>query len=84
MSDAASLAPSLISRFERMVRRDGGSVRLMGVEGSVIRVGYLPGSDPDCAEGVCVLPEVELQAMMTEVLAAMAPDLQVEVKRLAE
>jgi len=79
---AESIAAALVARFDRMVRRDGGSVRLIGVEGSLLRVGYRPGVDPDCSQGVCVLPEAELQAMIAEVLAAQAPELRVKVERV--
>ncbi len=80
---AENIATALVARFDRMVRRDGGSVRLIGVEGALLRVGYRPGADPDCREGVCVLPERELQAMIAEVLAAQAPELRVTVERVA-
>jgi len=83
MQDDLTVAQSLVSRFERMVRRDGSRIRLIGVDQSLVRIGYVPGVDPDCADGVCVLPEVELQAMMAEVLAAQAPALSVKVEREA-
>jgi hypothetical protein len=79
--DPAAVAQSLVTRFDRMVRSDGGSVRLIGVEGDTVRIGYKPGVDPECHDGVCVLPEMELQAMMAEVLAAQAPALKVKVER---
>ena len=62
-------ATSLVKQFDRMVQRDGGSLSLLGVEGDVIRVGYRLGSDPTCEDGVCVLPQVELQELMGEALA---------------
>jgi hypothetical protein len=83
-TDASSIAQSLVARFSRMVRADGGIMRLLGVEGDVVRIGYKPGVDPECHDGVCVLPEAELQAMMAEVLAAQDPSLRVEVKRTAD
>jgi hypothetical protein len=83
-ADASSIAQSLVARFSRMVRSDGGSVSLLGVEGDLVRIGYKPGVDPECPDGVCVLPEAELQAMMAEVLAAQDPSLRVVVKRTAD
>ena len=46
----ATVADTLVAQFERMVRRDGGELSLLGVEGDVIRVGYRTGSDPGCPE----------------------------------
>jgi Fe-S cluster biogenesis protein NfuA len=83
MIELEAVARGVVQRVDRMVRRDGGAVTLIGVEGGVLRIGYRPGVDLDCAEGVCVLPEVELQAMMTELLAPQAPDLRVRVERTA-
>ena len=80
---AAAQGAALVARFDRMVRRDGGAVRLLGVDGATLRIGYRPGADPACAEGVCILPEQELQAMMTEVLATQAPALTIAVERIA-
>lgn len=82
--DLTLLAPAIVSRFDRMVRRDGGAVRLIGVEGTLLRIGYRPGADPECQEGVCILPEIELQAMIAEVLAAQAPAARVKVERVTE
>ena len=82
--DPTAVASSLVARFDRMVRRDGGSVRLLAIEGPLLRLGYKPGADPECENGVCILPERELQAMIAEVLAAQAPELRVKVERVAQ
>ena len=50
MSTIDGVAETLVRQFDRMVKRDGGSVSLLGVDGEVIRVGYKPGVDPDCDE----------------------------------
>lgn len=78
-----SAAETLIAQFDRMVRRDGGSVRLLRVEGETIVVGYAPGKDPECEDGVCILPEAELQQMMAETLARQDPALKVIVNRIS-
>ncbi|HEX7096668.1 MAG TPA: hypothetical protein VF183_12355 [Acidimicrobiales bacterium] len=76
----SAVADALVSQFDRMVRRDGGEVRLLGVDDGVIRVGYRPGSNADCDDGACVLPHLELQQLMSETLSRRAPDLRVVVE----
>jgi hypothetical protein len=76
-------ATKLVAQFDRMVRGDGGHLELLGVDDGVIRVGYRPGVDPTCEDGVCVLPGAELQAMMTETLARRDPSLSVVVEPIA-
>jgi hypothetical protein len=72
---------SLVQRFGRMVSRDGGSLALLSRDGDEVRVGYRPGvADPDCADGVCVLPDRELEALMTETFARHDPRLRVRVE----
>jgi hypothetical protein len=73
------IAETLVSQFERMVRRDGGSLTLLGVEDGVIRVGYRLGHAPECTDGVCVLPHLELQTLMAETLARREPTLRIQV-----
>jgi Fe-S cluster biogenesis protein NfuA len=75
-----SVADSLVEQFDRMVRRDGGELSLLGVEGGVVRVGYRVGVDPTCTDGSCVLPQVELQQLMSETLARRQPELEVIVE----
>jgi hypothetical protein len=75
-----STAEDLISQFDRMVSRDGGSLSLLDFDGEVIRVGYRPGADPTCDDGVCVLPHAELQQLMAETLARRDPSLRVVVE----
>jgi Fe-S cluster biogenesis protein NfuA len=78
--DIENTAATLVSQFDRMVKRDGGSLSLLGAEGETIRVAYKPGIDPTCDEGSCVLPHVELQQLMAETLARRADNLRVVVE----
>jgi Fe-S cluster biogenesis protein NfuA len=74
-----SVAESLVKQFDRMVKRDGGSVSLLDVQGTRITVAYRPGAAPDCGTGVCIMPHIELQAMMSETLARRDPTLSILV-----
>jgi hypothetical protein len=78
--DIADTAETLVRQFDRMVKRDGGSLSLLGAEGTVIRVGYKPGVDPTCDDGSCVMPHFELQQLMAETLARRAKDVRVVVE----
>jgi hypothetical protein len=75
-----SVADTLIEQFDRMVSRDGGELSLLGVEGQVVRVGYRLGVDPSCTDGVCVLPQLELEKLMSETLARRSPEMKVVVE----
>ena len=75
-------AQKLVSEFDRMVRRDGGEVALLGVEEHTVRVGYRPGKDETCEGDACVLPHVELQQLMSETLSRRDPQMQVVVELL--
>ena len=77
-----TIAESLIAQFDRMVQRDGGSLELLGTEGNVINVGYKLGIDPSWTDGACVLPDAELQALMSETLQRRDPSLRVVVSRI--
>ncbi len=72
-------AEQLVQQFDRMVRRDGGSLALLGVDGPVIRVGYRLGVDPTCDDGACVMPHLELEQLMAETLARRDATLRVVV-----
>jgi hypothetical protein len=76
-----SVAEQLVRQFDRMVRRDGGSLALVAVEGSCIIVAYEPGVASECAADVCVMPHQELQALMSETLARRDPEMSVRVVR---
>jgi hypothetical protein len=74
-----SITDSLVKQFDRMVKRDGGSVSLLRVDGTCITVAYRPGLSPECSDGVCIMPQAELQAMMAETLARRDPTLSIRV-----
>ena len=78
-----SIAQQLIDSFARMVRADGGELSLISEQEGRVELGYAPGHDPECADGACVLPHVELQEMMSEWLGRKAPGMIVVV-RLAQ
>jgi hypothetical protein len=78
-----SIGESLVAQFDRMVRRDGGQVSLLSEDTEAIVVGYKPGADPECEDGVCILPEMELQQLMAETLARQAPSLKIVVNRIS-
>ena len=78
--DIADTAETLVRQFDRMVKRDGGSLSLLGADGEVIRVGYKPGVDPTCDEGSCILPHLELQQLMAETLARRTKEVRVVVE----
>lgn len=81
MSDTQdALATTLVGQFDRMVRRDGGSVRLVGVADGVVRVAYRPGVAAECTDDVCVMPHVELEQLMAETLARRDATLRVVVE----
>ncbi len=76
-----SVAETIVTQFSRMVQKDGGALRLIGVEGNLIKLGYKAGHDPECTDdGACILPHVELQDMIAETLARRAPDMKVLVQ----
>jgi hypothetical protein len=73
------LAEQVVAQFDRMAGRDGGSVTLASLEGGTLRVLHRAGSDPDCEGDSCVLPSVEIQQLMAEVLERRGSHLRVEV-----
>lgn len=79
MQGPMNVAENLVKHFDRMVRRDGGGLALLGVDGTCITVAYRPGVAPDCDSGVCIMPHVELQAMMAETLARRDSSLSIRV-----
>jgi len=77
-----TIAQELIDSFARIVRSDGGTIGIISATDERTELAYMPGTDPDCADGACVLPHLELQEMMREWLARRAPG-HVLVIRLA-
>jgi hypothetical protein len=74
------IAEDLVTQFDRMVRRDGGSLELVSSDDRVIRVAYRMGVDPTCEGDACVLPDAELQQLMSETLRRRDPSRRVEVR----
>jgi hypothetical protein len=79
--DVLRIADRLVSQFDHMVRRDGGSLTVTGADDASIRLAYHPGIDPSCEDGACVLPGAELRTLMSERLHRTHPavDLIVDV-----
>ena len=77
-----SIAEQLVANFSRIAASDGGSLELVEESGSTIRLAYRPGAAADCEQGVCTLPQPELEAMMRAWLARKAPDVTLEVESL--
>src|SRR3954451_16149020 len=61
-------AEELVAQFDRMVRRDGGSLTLESLQDRTLRVTHRSGGDLTCEGDSCVLRSVELESMMAEVL----------------
>ena len=74
------IAATLVSQFDRMVKRDGGAVSLLGVDGSTNRVAYKPGLDEACEGDMCIMPHLELEQLMAETLARRDATLKVVVE----
>ena len=72
---------SLIERFQRMVARDGGELTVLSADPQAVRLRYRPGdADPQCANGVCLLPRRELEQLMRETFARQAPGVRLEIE----
>ena len=63
MAEGAAL---VVEHFDEIVKPDGGAVRLLARDGDVLRVGYTPGVNEECA--TCVLSASELAEMMRDLL----------------
>lgn len=68
-----TIAQELLDSFARIVRGDGGTLGIISATEARTELAYTPGIDPDCADGACALPHIELQEMMREWLARRAP-----------
>jgi hypothetical protein len=73
-------AARLVTQFERIVSRDGGSLMLISVSDELIEIGYRMGSDANCDSAACVLPHVELQELMNQTVARQRPGTKVVVQ----
>ncbi len=77
-----AIGEQLLANFARIAASDGGSLTLLEETAGAIRIGYRPGGEADCDDGVCALPQSELEAMMRAWLARKAPDVTLEIERL--
>ena len=70
MSKGAQL---VVEQFSEILRPDGGSLELLGVEGDLLRVAYQPGQNEQCA--TCVMGADELGEMLRAALAEHDPSI---------
>ncbi|MCB2047910.1 MAG: hypothetical protein KDE32_06740 [Novosphingobium sp.] len=78
-----TIADQLLASFSRIAASDGGSLSLIEESAEKIRLAYRPGAEADCEDGVCTLPQAELEAMIRAWLARKAPDLALEIALVA-
>ena len=57
---------AVVAHFDEIVKPDGGSVKLLGQDGTTLRVAYNPGVNEECA--TCVIPGPDLANMMKELV----------------
>jgi hypothetical protein len=74
MSTGAQL---VVDQFAEIVRPDGGELRLVAVEGELLRVAYRPGHNEQCE--TCVMGPEELGEMLRSAVADHDPS----IKRVA-
>jgi len=63
MSEGVQL---VMEQFQEIVRPDGGSLELLGIDGDTLRIAYRPGHNEHCAE--CVITPENLRDMLLDVL----------------
>jgi hypothetical protein len=76
------IADQLMASFGRIAAADGGQLEVLAEDDACVRMGYRSGVEADCADGVCALPQAEIEAMMRAWLARKAPDKKLEVELL--
>ena len=64
----------VVEHFNQIVKPDGGSVELLGVEGAAVRVAYVPGVNEQCE--TCVIRADDLAEMMRETLREHDPSVE--------
>jgi hypothetical protein len=79
-----NIGQDLIAQFTHMVRAEGGALSLLGEDDQLIRVGYRMGKDPNCEDGSCVLPHLELEMLMNETLSGRTPAKKVAVQLIKD
>lgn len=73
MSETSPGIQAVIEAFNEIVQPDGGSVRLIGVEKSLLRVAYSQGKNDQCVE--CIMEPDALAGMMKDMLNDQAPEI---------
>jgi hypothetical protein len=63
----------VVEQFNEIVRPDGGSLRLVAVEGPTLRVAYEPGVNEECES--CVIGAEDLADMLREALRQHDPSI---------
>jgi Fe-S cluster biogenesis protein NfuA len=72
-------AQQVVEQFNEIVKPEGGAVEMLSVDGGVLRVRYVPGTNEECAS--CVLTADELRDMMKESVQTFDPSIEaVEVE----
>ncbi|MCH2170794.1 NifU family protein [Myxococcota bacterium] len=64
---------AVVETFDEIVKPDGGSVKLVAVEGSTLRIHYAPGVNEECA--TCVMEPEALAGMMEDMLKQHEPSI---------
>lgn len=75
-----SIAEQLLASFSRIAATDGSALALVEESAEAIRLSYRPGDAAACEDGVCALPQAELEAMIRAWLARKAPDMMLEIE----
>ena len=70
----ASPVEFVVEHFNEIVKPDGGSVELLGVEGAAVRVAYTPGVNEECE--TCVIRAEDLADMLRETLKQHDPSVE--------
>lgn len=65
---------AVVETFDEIVKPDGGSVTLVAVDGSTLRIRYAPGVNEECA--TCVMEPDALAGMMQDMLKQHAPSIE--------
>lgn len=74
------IGDQLLASFARIAASDGGALSVVEESSSTITLAYRPGGEADCADGVCTLPQAELEAMIRAWLARKAPEMTLVVE----
>jgi Fe-S cluster biogenesis protein NfuA len=64
---------AVVQTFDEIVKPEGGSIKVLAVEGERLRVAYAAGVNEDCPQ--CVMEPEALGAMMQDMLKQHAPEI---------